>query len=341
MDYQLLGNSGLKVSELCLGTMTFGEDWGWGADKEVSRKQFETFVEAGGNFIDTANLYTNGTSERFVGEFIAGERERYVVATKFTLHEPSNSPNDGGNSRKNLLQSLEASLKRLNTEYIDLYYVHAWDGITPAEELMRALDDAVSSGKVLYVGVSDFPAWKVAQANMLSSFRGWSPFVALQIEYHLLERTVEAELIPMAEEFGLSVTPWSPLAGGILTGKYLKDMKEGRIAEQGDVFNRMGNRTMEITRVVVDIAEELAKSPAQVALNWLRAVGTNIPIIGARKLNQLRDNIACLEWQLDSEHVSNLNEVSQPPEIFPGRFLSNDRPQSFIHAGMQDRIKRR
>lgn len=339
MHYQLLGNSGLKVSEICLGTMTFGEDWGFGADKEVSRQQLETFVEAGGNFVDTANLYTNGTSEAYLGDFIASERDYYVLATKYTLHEPSRSPNDGGNSRKNLMQSLEASLKRLKTDYIDLYWVHAWDEMTPTEELMRALDDAVRAGKVRYVGVSDFPAWKVAQANTLAHFRGWSPFVALQIEYSLIERTVEAELIPMAQELNLTVTPWSPLAGGILTGKYLKGAKEGRMKD-GDVFERMDDRADRIAQTVLDIAEEVGHSPAQVALNWLRAVGPHIPIIGARTLVQLKDNLACLKWSLTPEQVERLNAVSTPPPIFPSRFLANARPREVIHAGLYDSVKR-
>ena len=221
MRYKLLGNSGLRVSELCLGTMTFGEDWGWGASKEDSRALFDAYREAGGNFIDTANFYTGGTSERFVGEFIASERDRFVVATKYTLTMRPGDPNASGNHRKNMIQSVEASLRRLGTDYIDLYWLHAWDYLTPVEEVMRGLDDLVRAGKVLYVGVSDTPAWIVSQANTLAALRGWTPFVGLQIEYSLIERTVERELLPMAEAFGLTILAWSPLGSGVLTGKYL------------------------------------------------------------------------------------------------------------------------
>ena len=218
MNYQLLGKSGLRVSELCLGTMTFGQDWGWGAARDEARKIYDTFREAGGNFIDTANVYTNVTSETFLGEFLAGQREAVVMATKYTNAAPSADPNAAGNQRKSMVQSLEASLRRLKTDYIDLYWLHVWDQITPVEEVMRAFDDLVRQGKVLYAGVSDAPAWWIAQANTIASLRGWTPFVGLQIEYSLIERTVERELLPMAKAFGLTLTAWSPLCGGLLTG---------------------------------------------------------------------------------------------------------------------------
>ncbi len=220
MQYRLLGNSGLRVSAAALGTMTFGEDWGWGTAKDEARKVYDAFREAGGNFIDTANLYTNGTSEVFLGEFMQGHRESVVLATKYTNSMPGTDPNAAGNQRKNMMQSVEASLKRLATDYIDLYWVHIWDQLTPVEEVMRGLDDLVRQGKVLYVGISDAPAWWVAQANTLASLRGWSPFVGLQIEYSLIERSVESELIPMAQALNIGLTAWSPLSGGILTGKY-------------------------------------------------------------------------------------------------------------------------
>src|SRR5689334_3502547 len=219
MRYRLLGKSGLRVSEICLGTMTFGEDWGWGAGAEDARKIYDAFRKAGGNFIDTANVYTNGSSERFVGEFIKGHREAVVVATKYTNANPGTDPNAAGNQRKSMVQALEASLKRLGTDYIDLYWMHIWDQITPVEEVMRGFDDLVRQGKILYAGVSDAPAWWISQANTIAELRGWTPFVGLQIEYSLLERTVERELLPMAAALGLGVTAWSPLAGGLLTGK--------------------------------------------------------------------------------------------------------------------------
>ena len=219
MRYRLLGKSGLRVSELCLGTMTFGEDLGWGSPKEESRKVYDAFREAGGNFIDTANIYTNGTSESFLGEFMQGHRERLVLATKYTLSPPVNDPNAAGNHRKNMMQAVEASLKRLQTDYIDLYWLHIWDQLTPVEEVMRAFDDLVRQGKILYAGVSDMPAWVVAKANTLAELRGWTPFIGLQIEYSLIERTPERELLPMASSLGLGITAWSPLAGGVLDGQ--------------------------------------------------------------------------------------------------------------------------
>src|SRR5687768_14234863 len=208
--YRLLGKSALRVPPMCLGTMTFGEEWGWGGSKDDSRRQLDLYAEQGGNFLDTADLYTNGTSETFLGEFLNGRRDRFVLATKYTFNAVRGDPNAGGNHRKNMRRALELSLKRLQTDYIDLYWVHLFDGMTPVEETMRALDDAVRSGKVLHIGVSDFPAWKVSQANTLAELRGWSPFTALQIEYSLAERTVERDLIPMAVDFGMGVTPWSP-----------------------------------------------------------------------------------------------------------------------------------
>src|SRR3982075_3200839 len=225
MKYRLLGNSGLRVSEAALGTMTFGDDWGWGSAKEEARNVYDAFREAGGNFIDTANLYTNGTSESFLGEFMKDHRQSVVLATKYTNAMPGTDPNAAGNHRKNMVQALEASLKRLRTDYVDLYWVHIWDQITPVEEVMRGLDDLVRQGKVLYVGISDAPAWWIAQANTLAALRDWTQFTGLQIEYNLIERTVERELVPMAKALNLGVLAWSPLAKGVLTGKYQSEGK--------------------------------------------------------------------------------------------------------------------
>src|SRR5919197_2103328 len=225
MKYYLLGKSGLRVSEICFGAMTFGEEWGWGTSKEESRKVFNEYIDAGSNFIDTANNYTGGTSEKYIGEFIASDdRDRFVLATKYTSNTRRGDPNAGGNHRKNMVQSLEASLQRLNTDYIDLYWVHAWDPMTPIEEMMRALDDMIRAGKILYAGISDAPAWIVSQANTLANLRGWNEFIAIQIEYSLIERTSERELLPMANALDLGVTAWSPLGGGVLTGKYEKKL---------------------------------------------------------------------------------------------------------------------
>ena len=287
MRYRLLGKSGLRVSELCLGTMTFGENFGWGAPKEESRKVYDAFLEAGGNFIDTANFYTGGTSESFLGEFMRGHRQRLVLATKYTLSPPLNDPNAAGNHRKNMVQAVEASLKRLQTDCIDLYWLHIWDQLTPVEEVMRAFDDLVRQGKILYAGVSDMPAWVVAKANTLAELRGWTPFVGLQIEYSLIERTPERELLPMAAGLGLGVTAWSPLAGGVLTGKYAEANRGeagGKRFDRPEMtqFLASGPRASAIAREVQAVARECGRSPAQVALAWLRHRPVPvIPIIGA------------------------------------------------------------
>ncbi|RMH98745.1 MAG: aldo/keto reductase [Calditrichaeota bacterium] len=342
MRYKLLGNTGLRVSEICLGTMTFGEEWGWGADKTESRKIFDVFVEAGGNFIDTANRYTEGTSERYVGEFIASDREYFVVATKYTLYNRLNDPNAAGNHRKNLVQSLEASLKRLNTEYVDLLWVHAWDFLTPVEEVMRGLDDLVRAGKVLYVGVSDTPAWIVAQANTLARERGWTPFCALQIEYSLIERTPERELLPMARAFDMAVTPWAPVGAGILTGKYTGKGKADQPRRIQEGSPRLSERNLRIAEEVVKIAEELGYTPAQVAINWVRQQpGVMIPILGARRAEQLKENLLCLERPLPEAVMQQLDEISRVDLGFPHEFLAKDYIRKLVYAGMYDRIDRR
>ena len=257
MKYHLLGRSGLRVSEISLGTMTFGEEWGWGASKEESTRQCDLFVERGGNFIDTANRYTEGTSEKLVGEFIKSDREKFVLATKYALSLRKGDVSCSGNSRKNMVQSLEASLKRLNTDYVDLYWLHAWDFTTQVDEVMRSLDDMVSAGKVLYIGISDTPALIVSMANTLADFRGWTAFAGLQIEYSLLQRTPERDLLPMAKALDLAVTPWGALGGGALTGKYSRannstDVK-GRVAPESA---RRSERAMKIAAVVDQIADE-------------------------------------------------------------------------------------
>jgi aryl-alcohol dehydrogenase-like predicted oxidoreductase len=331
MRYKLLGKSGLRVSELCLGAMTFGEEWGWGASKEESRRIFEAFAEAGGNFIDTANYYTNGTSERYVGEFVGSERERFVIATKYTLNMRPDDPNGGGNQRKNLVQSLEASLGRLGTDYIDLYWVHAWDPMTPVDELMRALDDAVRAGKILYAGISDTPAWVVAQANTLAEWKDWTPFVGLQIPYSLIERTPERDLLPMAEALDLAVTPWGTLGGGVLTGKYKAgkdrppDTRFATAAQWGDAF--LTERNLRIAGEVAEVARETGRSASQVSIAWVRQHrrGVTIPIIGATKVSQLRDNVGSLEVVLAPEQMKRMDEASRIELGFPLDFLGGVR----------------
>ena len=330
MRYKLLGKSGLRVSELALGTMTFGEDWGWGASKEESRKIFDAYVDAGGNFIDTANRYTNGTSEKFVGEFIASDRGRFVLATKYTLFTQHGDPNAAGNQRKNLVQSLEASLKRLNTDYIDLYWVHAWDFVTPVEEVMRALDDMVRAGKILYVGVSDTPAWIVSRANMLAELRGWTPFVGLQIRYSLIDRAVERDLLPMARALDIAVTPWGALGTGILSGKYNREGGSGRVSTWGPI----DPRKLAIAEEVIKIAGEIGRTPSQVALSWVRQQpGVIIPILGAKTLPQVQDNLACVDFKLSDEHLQHLDDVSQIELGFPHDFLAEDGVRDLVFAG--------
>jgi aryl-alcohol dehydrogenase-like predicted oxidoreductase len=332
MRYKLLGKSGLRVSELCLGTMTFGEEWGFGASKEESRRVFDAFVERGGNFIDTANKYTNGTSERFVGEFVAGNRGRFVVATKYTLTTSPDDPNASGNHRKNLVQALHASLERLGTDYIDLLWVHAWDGITPVDELMRALDDVVRAGKVLYVGISDAPAWVVSQANTLADLRGWSRFVGLQIEYSLIARTPERELLPMAKALDIAVTPWGAIGGGVLSGKYAQgqptDSKRAQANQQ-----RVSERSLAIAAEVGKIATEIGRTAPQVALAWVRQqAGVIVPIIAARKVDQIVDNLKSTEVTLGGEHLARLHQASSIELGFPHDFLGSEQVGAIIHG---------
>ena len=339
MRYRLLGHSGLRVSELCLGAMTFGDDRGWGASPAESRRIFDAFAEAGGNFIDTADIYTAGTSEKLVGEFVAGDRERFVLATKYSNSAPVGDPNAAGNHRKNMVQSLEASLKRMQLDYIDLYWLHAWDFMTPVEEVMRAFDDLVRAGKILYAGISDTPAWIVSRADALADFRGWSRFVAIQVEYSLVERTVERELLPMAKALDLGVTAWSPLGSGLLTGKYTRDADQ-KTQRRLDLaaFKEIDDEVYSVAREVDRVAEELGKSSSQVALNWLRQRGGVLPIIGARTLDQFRENCGCLDFSLEGDQIERLNKVSQIELGFPHDFLASEVPRNFLYGGLFDRI---
>lgn len=323
MRYKVLGRSGLRVSEVCLGTMTFGEAASIGAGKAESRRIFDAYADHGGNFLDTANKYMNGTSEELVGEFVGARRPRFVIATKYSLSMDAHDPNACGNHRKNMVQAVEASLRRLGTDYIDLYWLHAWDYLTPVEEVMRGLDDLVRAGKILYVGISDTPAWIVSQANTLAQLRGLTAFIALQIEYNLAQRTVERELLPMARAFGLSVTPWSPLAGGLLTGKH-QDGAASDSARGAMVASRQGERNRRIVDTLQQVAKQLGHSPAQVALAWLRAQGPEItPILGARKLTQLEDNLGYLDVRLEPAHHQALDEASRIELGFPHDFLAS------------------
>jgi aryl-alcohol dehydrogenase-like predicted oxidoreductase len=342
MKYRLLGASGLRVSEAALGTMTFGEDWGWGTAKDEARKVYDAYREAGGNFIDTANVYTNGSSESFLGEFMQDHRESMVLATKYTNSGATTDPNAAGNHRKNMVQALEASLKRLRTSYIDLYWVHIWDHLTPVEEVMRGLDDMIRQGKVLYVGISDAPAWWIAQANTLAYLRGWSPFVGLQIEYSLMERTVERDLIPMAKALNIGVTAWSPLASGVLTGKYHGQAPSADSRMSSDMMKTFLPEQQRADRVIAavkTVAEETGGSMAQVALAWLRyRPAPVIPIIGARKLSQLQDNLASLELALSPDQLKTLDEASRIELGFPHDMYTKDLVKGLMYGGMRDQI---
>ena len=291
-SYTTLGRSGLRVSPFCLGAMTFGEDWGWGATPEDSSKIIGAFLERGGNFVDTANFYTKGHSEKIIGDFIAQDRarrERMVLATKFFGNLYPGEPNGGGAGRKAILAQCEQSLRRLQTDYIDLYWLHMNDRFTPIEETLRALDDLVASGKVRYIGFSDTPAWRAAQAQTIAHFRGWAPLISLQIEYSLLERTVEGELIPMAQDMGLGVTPWGPLKSGVLSGKYTRENRDEMKSDRGDhVTGSLTDQAYDLLDELQNIAKELSSTVAAVSLAWVHGrPGVTSTIIGARTMNQL------------------------------------------------------
>jgi aryl-alcohol dehydrogenase-like predicted oxidoreductase len=327
MRYRLLGSSGLRVSELCLGTMTFGEEWGWGAPRDECGRIFEAFAASGGNFIDTANNYTEGTSERLVGEFIAADRERFVVATKYSLSTRRGDPNAGGNHRKNMIQAVEASLRRLGTAYVDVLYLHMWDYTTPFEEVARSFDDLVRSGKVLHPAFSDTPEWIVAQAVATASLRGWARPAAVQILYSLAVRDAERGLLPMAEANGIGVTAWGVLDQGGLTGRYTRDHPGP--STRGETF---AETVLVLAEGVAAAAHELERPVPQVAINWARAHGV-IPIVGARTQAQLTENLGCLEWTLPPEILARLDELSRIRLGFPHGWLQSDGVRDLISGG--------
>ncbi|MFF4508841.1 aldo/keto reductase [Streptomyces sp. NPDC001401] len=329
MRYRLLGRTGLRVSEAFLGAMTFGEDWGWGADKEACRAMFTAYAEAGGNVIDTANRYTEGSSERIVGDLLGPDRDRFVLSTKYTLTMDGTDPNASGNHRKNLARSVEASLRRLGTDYIDLLWVHIWDPNTPVEETMRALDDLVRAGKVLYVGISDAPAWLISRAQTMAELRGWTPFAGLQLPYSLLKRDIERELLPMAANLDLSVAAWSPLAAGVLSGKFTRTGGDGPSRVDRATVSE---RDLTIARSVDAVADELGVSSAQVALAWTRAHRPWIhPILGARNPDQLADNLAAIDLMLSDDAVVRLDKASAIELGFPMDFIL-DTTGDFVYG---------
>ncbi|HEU4534474.1 MAG TPA: aldo/keto reductase [Polyangiaceae bacterium] len=324
--YVTLGRSGLRVSPFCLGAMTFGEDLGWGSSVADSQAIIDRYVERGGNFIDTANIYTKGHSEKIIGDHVGRDRhkrDRLVIATKFSSNHYPGDPNGGGSSRKAIIAACEQSLRRLQTDYIDLYWLHNWDKNTPIEETMAALHDLVQAGKVRYLGVSDTPAWKTTQAQLIAQFRGWTPFVGLQIEYSLLERTVEGELIPMGIELGMGVTPWSPLRSGILSGKYTRENAGRAESKRGWTAGYFDDKAYAVIDALQAVAKELDTTVARVALSWVQnRPGVTSTIIGARTLAHLDDNVAALEVKLTAAQTAKLDELTTPTLNFPAPFLT-------------------
>jgi aryl-alcohol dehydrogenase-like predicted oxidoreductase len=339
--YRLLGRSGLRVSPLALGTMTFGLDWGWGAEQDEARRIFDAYVDRGGNFVDTANAYTNGSSERLVGEFAQGKRGRLVISTKYTMATRPGDPNSGGNHRKSMIASVEESLRRLKSDYIDLLYVHQWDGLTPVEEILRGLDDLVRQGKVLYLGLSDIPAWQASRMQAIADLRGWTPFVALQSEYSLVERTSERDLIPMANEMGMGFMPWSPLANGVLSGKYSRaDLGASQAGIEGSrkaiagAYGSLSERSLAIAEVVGEVAREAGRSPAQVALAWVMGnSGVTALLLGARTVQQLENNLGALDVTLSAEQKARLEAVSAIELGFPHDLLRGDFIRAAVGGG--------
>ncbi|TYQ27739.1 aldo/keto reductase [Pseudanabaena sp. UWO311] len=342
--YYTLGKSGLRVSRLALGAMTFGTDWGWGADEGTARQLFNTYTEAGGNFVDTADLYTNGISETWLGKFTAERnlRDRIVIATKFTYNAEAGNPNAGGNGRKNILRAVEGSLKRLGTDYIDLYILHTWDKITPVEEVMRTMDDLVRSGKVRHVGLSDTPAWYAARAQTLAEWRGYEPLCTMQLEYSLVERNIEHEFVPLDTELGMGIMVWSPLASGLLSGKYKPSESgftgEGRLETTKGIanpaFQKFSDRNWRVVSELEQVAKELDRSMAQVALNWtVNRPGIGSVVIGATKLSQVQDNLKSLDFEIPHSLANRLETVSRPEVNFPYSFFDSEI-QGMIHGGV-------
>jgi aryl-alcohol dehydrogenase-like predicted oxidoreductase len=326
--YRTLGRSGLRVSPLCLGAMTFGEEWGWGSSVKDSEAILDAWLDRGGNFVDTANAYTKGHSEKIIGDHlgkVSSKRDRVVLATKFFSGMYPGDPNGGGANRKSIVAACEQSLRRLSTDYIDLYWMHSWDRFTPIEETMSALDDLVTAGKVRYLGFSDTPAWKCAEAQMLARFRGWAPLIALQIEYSLLERTVEGELVPMAGEMGLGVTPWSPLKSGVLSGKYKRAEHGRHEAGRGEwATAALHDKTYDLLEEMGRIAKAQETTVARVAIAWVMSrPQVDSTIIGARTMKQLDDNLGAVDVQLSPQQTAKLDELSKPTLNFPAPFLEN------------------
>jgi aryl-alcohol dehydrogenase-like predicted oxidoreductase len=337
MQYGLLGRTGLRVSRAFLGAMTFGEDGSVGAPRDECRVMLDAYADAGGNVIDTAINYRGGKSEAIVGELLEGQRDRFVLSTKYTVSRDLSDPNAGGNHRKNMILSLETSLRRLRTDYVDLYWVHIWDPHTPIEETMRGLDDVVRAGKVLYVGISDAPAWVVARGNTLADWRGWTPFAALQVPYSLLKRDIERELLPMAESLGMTVAAWSPLAGGVLSGKYTRATGDG--ASGRFTRDSLSEHDRSVAATVDEVADEIGMTSAQVAIAWTMVKSRTVhPMLGARRVDQLRSNLAALEYVLPSEAITRLEAATEFDVGFPNDFIAETTPWVLGEAAQVERV---
>jgi aryl-alcohol dehydrogenase-like predicted oxidoreductase len=335
MRYKLFGTSGLRVSELFLGAMTFGEQGGVGAPPEECRRILDAYADAGGNVVDTAINYRGGASEEILGEILEGRRDRFVLATKYTVSRDRDDPNAAGNHRKNLRLSLETSLRRLRTDYIDIYWVHMWDRHTPAEETMRALDEQVRAGKILYTGISDTPAWLISRANTLADWRDWTAFAGVQAPYSLLRRDIEREMLPMAESLGLTVAAWSPLADGILSGKFTGTNVAGNTTRIDPAT--VSQHQHAVAATVQEVAAGLGASPAQVAIAWTRARSRAIhPIVGARRLDQLLDNLGAADLELPAEAVTRLDSITELDLGFPTTFIRDTSPWVFGAAALPE-----
>ena len=328
-EYVTLGRTGLRVSPLCFGAMTFGKEWGWGADEATSKQMFDRYVAAGGNFIDTADAYTNGHSEQLVGQFVAEAnlRDTMVIATKFTFNGTPGNPNSGGNGRKNIYRALEASLRRLKMDYVDLYYLHAWDIVTPVEEVVSTLTDLIREGKIRYYGLSDCPAWYVARAQTIAEMEGKERIATLQHEYSLIERTLEREHIPAAQELGIGICPWGAIGGGFLSGKYKREGNtgkgDGRLTAPNNIFNRFVERNWNVLDAVLDAAKQIGKTPAQVGLNWVATQpGVTSTILGATKVAQLEDNLGAIDFEIPAELRKRIDDASALEPVHPYMFFA-------------------
>jgi aryl-alcohol dehydrogenase-like predicted oxidoreductase len=340
MRYRLLGPSGLRVSEICLGTMSMGQDWPFGADEPTSREVLAAYADAGGNFLDTANKYHNGQTEEYLGRWLGDRRDRMVVATKYSLAMDHTDPNAAGNHRKNMMQSVEGSLRRLRTDHIDLLWVHAYDDATPYEETMRGLEDLVRMGKVHYIGISDTPAWVVSAAHVGAELRGRASVVAIQVEYNLLARTAERDLLPMASHYGMSVTAWAPLAGGVLSGKYTRGGDNDSLRKRGnEERGRVSEQGLAVARAVDRIADGLGATSSQVAVAWIASRGYRyIPIVGARKPEQILDVMKAADLKLPAEAVRELDTLTAVELGFPHDFLASEHLKDMVRGEIRKKI---